>query len=151
MPGQLDELGAGSPTIFRPLRLAMTRRRFRVGAVRVYGIVVELVGGVRPRRGSKAWLMATVRSHRADNAVLFTFGKEPRGFVMPWASGSVPIAGLNVSTLQILIPVIGLALAAGLHLFSTKTRWGRAMLAVVQNPDAARLMGINVPLAISAA
>jgi branched-chain amino acid transport system permease protein len=28
---------------------------------------------------------------------------------------------------------------------------GKAMLAVVQNPDAARLMGINVPLTISAA
>ena len=67
----------------------------------------------------------------ADNTVLFTFGKEPRGFVMPWASGSVPIAGLNVSTLQILIPVVGLALAAGLHLFSRRTRLGKAMLAVV--------------------
>jgi branched-chain amino acid transport system permease protein len=119
----------------------------------LYGIVVELVA-VRPfaRRGSNAWLMATVAlGIIADNTVLFTFGKEPRGFVMPWAGGSVPIAGLNVSTLQILIPVIGLALAAGLHLFSTRTRLGKAMLAVVQNPDAARLMGINVPLAISAA
>jgi branched-chain amino acid transport system permease protein len=119
----------------------------------LYGIVVERVA-VRPfaQRGSNAWLMATVAlGIIADNTVLFTFGKEPRGFVMPWASGSVPIAGLNVSTLQILIPVIGLALAAGLHLFSRRTRLGKAMLAVVQNPDAARLMGINVPLAISAA
>ena len=119
----------------------------------LYGIVVERVA-VRPfaRRGSNAWLMATVAlGIVADNTVLFTFGKEPRGFVMPWAGGSVPIAGLNVSTLQILIPVIGLALAAALHLFSRRTRLGKAMLAVVQNPDAARLMGINVPLAISAA
>jgi branched-chain amino acid transport system permease protein len=126
---------------------------FALALCALYGIVVELVA-VRPfaRRGSSAWLMATVAlGIIADNTVLFTFGKEPRGFVMPWASGSVPIAGLNVSTLQILIPVIGLALAAGLHLFSTRTRLGKAMLAVVQNPDAARLMGINVPLAISAA
>src|SRR5216117_3866570 len=41
----------------------------------------------------------------ADNTVLFTFGKEPRGFVMAWAGGSLPVAGLNVSTLQIVIPV----------------------------------------------
>jgi branched-chain amino acid transport system permease protein len=119
----------------------------------LYGIVVELVA-VRPfaRRGSNAWLMATVAlGILADNTVLFTFGKEPRGFVMPWANASVPIGGLHVSMLQILIPVAGLGLAAALHLFSTRTRRGKALLAVVQNQDAARLMGINVPAAISGA
>ena len=119
----------------------------------LYGIVVELVA-VRPfaRRGSNAWLMATVAlGILADNTVLFTFGKEPRGFVMSWATGSVPLGGLNVSPLQIVIPVAGLGLAAALHLFSTGMKYGKAMLAVVQNRDAARLMGINVPLAISGA
>jgi branched-chain amino acid transport system permease protein len=119
----------------------------------LYGIIVELVA-VRPfaRRGSNAWLMATVAlGILADNTVLFTFGKEPRGFVMPWANASLPVGGLNVSMLQILIPVVGLSLAAALHLFSTRTRWGKAMLAVVQNRDAARLMGINVPAAIAGA
>jgi branched-chain amino acid transport system permease protein len=87
----------------------------------------------------------------ADNTVLFTFGKEPRGFAIPWASGSVQIAGINVSHLQLAIPAVGLLLAAGLHLFSRHTRYGKAMLAVVQNADAARLMGINVTLAISLA
>ena len=117
----------------------------------LYGILVEAIA-VRPfvRRGSSAWLMATVAlGIVADNAVLFTFGKEPRGF--PMLQGSVPVAGINVSWLQIAIPVVGLALAAGLHVFSTKTRLGKAMLAVVQNPDAARLMGINVPRAIALA
>lgn len=119
----------------------------------LYGVIVELVA-VRPfaRRGSNAWLMATVAlGIIADNTVLFTFGKEPRGFVMPWASASVPIAGLHVSTLQILIPLVGLALAAALHVFSKNTKSGKALLAVVQNADAARLMGINVALAVSAA
>jgi branched-chain amino acid transport system permease protein len=119
----------------------------------LYGVIVELVA-VRPfaRRGSNAWLMATVAlGIIADNTVLFTFGKEPRGFVMPWASASLSIAGLNVSTLQIAIPAIGLALAAALHVFSRHTKMGRALLAVVQNADAARLVGINVPLAISGA
>jgi len=117
----------------------------------LYGILVEAIA-VRPfvRRGSSAWLMATVAlGIVADNAVLFTFGKEPRGF--PMLPGSVPVAGINVSWLQMAIPVVGLALAAGLHVFSTKTRLGKAMLAVVQNPDAARLMGINVPRAIALA
>ena len=87
----------------------------------------------------------------ADNAVLFTFGKEPRGFQMPWAAGSFQLAGINISLLQILIPLVGLSLAGALHLFSNHSRSGKAMLAVVQNAEAARLMGINVPAAILAA
>lgn len=119
----------------------------------LYGVIVELVA-VRPfaRRGSSAWLMATVAlGIVADNTVLFTFGKEPRGFSLGIFQGSIEIAGIHVSWLQIAIPVVGIALAAGLHFFSRKTRYGKAMLAVVQNADAARLMGINVPLAIAAA
>src|SRR5262245_53863087 len=118
----------------------------------VYGLLVELLA-VRPfaRRGSNAWLMATVAlGIVADNSVLFTFGKEPRGFPMYFAGG-VTISGIHVSWLQLAIPLVGLALAAALSLFSRKTGYGKAMLAVVQNPDAARLMGINVPLVISAA
>ncbi|MGQ0654292.1 MAG: branched-chain amino acid ABC transporter permease [Betaproteobacteria bacterium] len=119
----------------------------------LYGVMVELLA-VRPfaRRGSSAWLMATVAlGILADNTVLFTFGKEPRGFTLAWAGGGVDIGGIHVTYLQLAIPAVGLALAAALQLFSRKTNLGKAMLAVVQNPDAARLMGINVPLAISLA
>ena len=119
----------------------------------LYGLVVELVA-VRPfaRRGSNAWLMATVAlGIIADNTVLFTFGKEPRGFVLPWASEGLTLLGIHVSKMQLAIPAFGLGLAAVLHWFARKTKYGKAMLAVVQNADAARLMGINVPLAIMAA
>jgi len=119
----------------------------------LYGVIVEWIA-VRPfvRRGSNAWLMATVAlGIVADNLVLFTFGKEPRGFVLPWATGSTQVLGVGVSPLQAVIPAIGLGLAAAMHLVSRRTRLGSALLAVVQNPDAARLVGINVPVAISAA
>jgi branched-chain amino acid transport system permease protein len=119
----------------------------------IYGLVVEFVA-VRPfaRRGSNAWLMATVAlGIIADNTVLFTFGKEPRGFVLPWASEGLTLLGIHVSKMQLAIPVVGLALAGTLHFIARRTRLGKAMLAVVQNADAARLMGINVPLAIMAA
>ncbi len=118
-----------------------------------YGALVEILA-VRPfvRRGSNAWLMATVAlGIVADNTVLFTFGKEPRGFQMSWTQGGLDVAGIHVSFLQILIPVIGISIAAILSLYSSKTRTGKAMLAVVQNPDAARLMGINVPVVICGA
>jgi len=117
----------------------------------LYGVLVELVA-VRPfaRRGSNAWLMATVAlGIVADNTVLFTFGKEPRGFPMP-VSGSLQLAGINLSYLQLAIPAVGLSLAAALHVFAKKFLYGKALQAVVQNPEAARLMGINVPLVICA-
>src|SRR5437763_13219796 len=118
-----------------------------------YGVLVERLA-VRPfaRRGSNAWLMATVAlGIVADNTVLFTFGKEPRGLALPWAAAATKVLGLRVSLLQLAIPIVGLALAASLHAFSRRTRLGKAALAVVQNADAARLMGINVPLVIMAA
>jgi len=119
----------------------------------LYGMLVELVA-VRPfaRRGSSAWLMATVAlGIVADNTVLFTFGKEPRGFVMAWATGGFDLGGVRVSWLQLVIPAVGLGLALALDRFSTRTLRGKAMLAVVQNPDAARLMGIDVGRVIAVA
>lgn len=116
----------------------------------VFGLIVELIA-IRPfaRRGSNAWLMSTVALGLVvDNIVLFTYGKEPRGFSLPFANASMQIGGVGVSPLQIAIPVVGLALAALLHFFSRNTRLGKAMLAVVQNRDAASLMGINVSLAV---
>ena len=121
----------------------------------LYGLVVEFVA-VRPfaRRGSDAWLMATVALGIVlDNLVLFTFGKEPRSLPSPLAQTPLNLGeiGLGLYPLQLLIPVVGLGLAGVLHLLSRRTRWGTGMLAVVQNPAAARLMGIPIRRAIALA
>ncbi len=121
----------------------------------LYGLVVERLA-VRPfaSRGSNAWLMSTVALGIVlDNLVMFTFGKEPRSLPSPLAQAPLEIGGLGLGVypLQLLIPLIGLALAAALHTLSRRTRWGVALLAVVQNPNAARLMGIPVRRAIMAA
>lgn len=121
----------------------------------LYGLLVERIA-VRPfvNRGSDAWLMATVALGIVlDNVVMFTFGKEPRS--LPSALAHTPLnigeLGLGVYPLQLLIPVLGIALAIALHVLSRRTRWGAAMLAVAQNRDAARLMGIPIRRAIAAA
>ena len=117
-------------------------------ACAAYGLVVEALA-VRPfvSRGSDAWLMATVALGIVlDNVAMFVFGKEPRSLSSPLAQTPLDLGGLGLSVypLQLLIPVVGLALAAALHLASRRTRWGTAMLAVVQNRAAARLMGIPI-------
>ena len=113
----------------------------------VYGLLIERFA-VRPfvQRGSDNWLMATVAvGIIVDNVMLFVFGKEPRSFPSVLAAKPIQIVeGAGVYPLQLLIPVVGLLLALALHLLSRRTRRGVAMLAVVQNPNAARLMGINV-------
>jgi branched-chain amino acid transport system permease protein len=87
-----------------------------------------------------------------ENAVLFTFGKDPRGFPTGVLTSTyVPVGGLKVQLLQLLIPPIGLLLAVALHLFFRRSHYGKALLAVVQNRDAARLMGINVERVVSGA
>ncbi|QUS36307.1 branched-chain amino acid ABC transporter permease [Falsirhodobacter algicola] len=119
----------------------------------VWSVVVERIA-VRPfvRRRSEAWLMATVAlGIILDNVVLFTFGREPRGLPATWlTSSTVDLLGVRVQLQQLLIPVVGLGLAFALSYFSRRTRHGLAMLAVVQNEGAARLMGINVGIAVSA-
>ncbi len=119
----------------------------------LYGCVVEFLA-VRPfvKRGSDAWLMATVALGIVlDNIFLFTFGKEPRSLASPLATTMYDVGDVRVSALQILIPIVGLALAAALHLVSRRTRYGTAMIAVVQNRDAARLMGIPIAAVVMAA
>ncbi|ESR23728.1 High-affinity branched-chain amino acid transport system permease protein LivH [Lutibaculum baratangense AMV1] len=123
-------------------------------ACTLWGVVVERVA-VRPfvRRGSDAWLMATVALGIViDNVVLFTFGRDPRGMpATPLVTDTFDLAGLRVQPQQVLIPIVGLGLAVALTVFSRRTRHGLAMMAVVQNQAAARLMGINVGMAVSGA
>jgi branched-chain amino acid transport system permease protein len=119
-----------------------------------YGLVVELLA-VRPfaSRGSNAWLMSTVALGIVlDNLVMHTFGKEPRSLPSPLVGSQISAGGvgLGVYALHLAIPAIGLAMAGALHLVSRRTRWGKALLAVAQNRDAARLMGIPIRRAIAA-
>jgi branched-chain amino acid transport system permease protein len=124
-----------------------------LGLCAVWGAIVERIA-VRPfvQRGSNAWLMATVALGIVlENVVLFTFGKDPRG--MPaglLTTNSVVVAGIRIQLLQLLIPVAGLLLAAAIQIFFQRFHYGKALLAVVQNKDAARLMGIGVERVVMA-
>ncbi|MCQ2030588.1 branched-chain amino acid ABC transporter permease [Stutzerimonas zhaodongensis] len=112
----------------------------------LYGLAVERFL-VRPfhSRGSEAWLMATVAAGiLVDNLAMFTFGKEPRQFTSELATTSVALFGSNISLLQMLIPLVGASIALALLLVRRYTRLGKVLEACVQNPAAARLMGIRV-------
>ena len=119
----------------------------------LFGLVVERAL-VRPfvARGSDAWLLATVAGGIVlDNTVLFTFGKEPRSLPSPLATKPVEILGTGIYPLQLVIPVVGVALAFAIRTVFRRTDLGRVLLAVAQNADAARLMGIDVRRTVACA
>lgn len=60
-------------------------------------------------------------------------------------------AGIHFKLSQLLVILVAIPLMAGLHFFIHSTRLGKAMRATAQNPDAARLMGIDVNTTIAAA
>jgi branched-chain amino acid transport system permease protein len=129
-----------------PLAVAMS-----LALCALFGLLVERAL-VRPfvERGSNGWLMATVAGGIVlDNVVLFTFGKEPRAFPSFLAQKPTELFGTGVFPLQLIIPLVGIGITIALQLAFHRTRLGKALLAVVQNKDAARLMGINVRLAIA--
>ncbi len=134
-------------TLAWPVLLAIL---IALAACAVWGWVVERFV-VRPftAQGSNAWLMATVAAGIVlENVVLFTYGKEPRGLPSALAQEPIMLGDLGVYPLQLLIPIVGLSIAWALHFISKRTKAGIAQLAVVQNPDAARLLGIDVRKAI---
>ena len=129
-----------------PLAVAMS-----LALCALFGLLVERAL-VRPfvERGSNGWLMATVAGGIVlDNVVLFTFGKEPRAFPSFLAQKPIELFGTGVFPLQLIIPLVGIGITIALQLAFHRTRLGKALLAVVQNKDAARLMGINVRFAVA--
>ena len=85
-----------------------------------------------------------------DNIILFTFGKEPRSLPSPFVENAIEFLGTGAYPLQLIIPVVGLAIALTLTLVTTRTTLGKAMLASVQRPEAARLVGVNTQAVIAA-
>ncbi len=119
----------------------------------VLGLAIERFV-VRPfvQRGSDLWLMATVAAGIVlENIVLFTFGKEPRSLSSSWADEAIVIFGAGAYPLQLVIPLAGIGIAFALTLVQRRTKLGKAMLATVQRPEAARLVGVNTRIVIASA
>ncbi len=62
----------------------------------------------------------------------------------------VSIAGVNITRGDLLAIAVTIPLVLGMTIFISRSRLGKAMRATAQDPDAARLMGINVDTTISA-
>jgi branched-chain amino acid transport system permease protein len=124
-----------------------------LAASAVFGLLVERVA-VRPffRAGSPVWLLSTIAlGIIAENVAMLTFGRDARAFPSTLALRPVFVLGAGVYPHELLLPVVGLALMAGVQLFYHRTFYGRQLKAVAWDMEAAALMGIHVPRAVATA
>lgn len=130
-----------------PMPLAAVAAILTLG---VFGLLLEQLA-VRPfvRRGSMAWVMSTLAvGIIAENLALLVFGKVPRGLPSELARQPVTIAGAGIYPLELLIPVVVLAVAVGARLFYGGTMLGRALRATAYDREASLAVGINVNLMV---
>lgn len=117
----------------------------------VFGLLVERIA-VRPFSvdGSNSWLLTTIAvGIIAENVAMLTFGKEVRAYPSPLVQTPIDILGFGVFPLELCTPVVGIAIAFLLRLIFTRTLWGKAFLAASENPDTAKIMGIDLEGAIA--
>jgi branched-chain amino acid transport system permease protein len=116
-------------------------------ATALLGIVIELVA-FRPIRARGGHFLAPVISTIGVSIVLQEvatklFGGEQVGFPHRMEPVVYRLGPITVSSVQLLILGVALALMAALHLFVTRTRIGMAMRATAESILTARLLGIN--------
>jgi branched-chain amino acid transport system permease protein len=79
-----------------------------------------------------------------QQAAKLEFGADAQPVPDILPDGVMRLAGVVISWRDVGVLAISAGLIVGLQLFITRTMTGRAMQAAAQNPDAARVLGINV-------
>ncbi len=128
-----------------------------VAGVSVFGVLVEKIL-IRPLRYSQLGvLMITLAIALVVEQTLFlTFGSEYRN-VPAFVDTKINIGGVDVAGQRLLTLVVAGVSISLLYLFIQRTRLGSAILAISQDADAAKYMGIpsdrifSLVMAISAA
>ena len=111
----------------------------------ILGIVVERVA-YKPLRGASSLsvlITAIGVSFLLQSSAQLIFGVDPERFPL-FNFTPIHIGELTIKTQTLIALVVGVIIMIALTVFVNKSKTGRAMLAVSEDRDAARLMGINV-------
>jgi branched-chain amino acid transport system permease protein len=79
-----------------------------------------------------------------QNLAMFAFSLDYRSVQPAYAGSSITIGGLIFPWIRVMVFVLAVTLAAGLHLFFKYTRPGQAIKATALNLEAAQLAGVKV-------
>jgi branched-chain amino acid transport system permease protein len=128
-----------------------------IAGVSLFGVIVEKIL-IRPLRYSQLGvLMITLAvSLVVEQALFLTFGSEYRN-VPAFIDTKISIGGVDVAGQRLLTLFVAVVAIGALYLFIQRTRLGSAILAISQDAEAAKYMGIpsdrifSLVMAISAA
>jgi branched-chain amino acid transport system permease protein len=116
----------------------------------VLGVVIERYS-LRPLRnvtGPMAMITTIGVSYILFNIILLGAGADTKNFPNPLPEIQFHIDGAVLDLRVVLIWVVSGGLMLGLWFFVQRSRIGKAMRATAQDPDAARMMGVDVDRAI---
>ena len=119
----------------------------------VLGVVIERLS-LRPLRGVKgpsAMITTIGVSYILFNLVLLFLGASSRNFPNPLPPLVFPIGGAVLRLREVLIWILSVTLMSALWVFTRRSRMGKAMRATAQDPEAARMMGVEVDRVIMTA
>ncbi len=119
----------------------------------VLGVGIERLS-LRPLRGVKgpsAMITTIGVSYILFNVVLLFLGADTKNYPNPLPPLTFAIGGAVLRLRELLIWVISLALMLGLYVFTRRSKMGKAMRATAQDPEAARMMGVEVDRVIMTA
>jgi branched-chain amino acid transport system permease protein len=116
-----------------------------------YGAAIERIAYRPLRNASKlAPLISAVGvSIILQNFIMLAQGKEYKNLPPVLPAEGISLFGANVSPVQLFILLGSISIMAGLHLFVSKTRLGKAMRATSQDRIMAGLVGIDINMVIS--
>lgn len=115
------------------------------------GVLIEKVAYKKLRKAPRisALITAIGMSLFLQNLALLIFKPEPRVMPVLISKTHVNIFGLSVPILTLVTILVSIGFMILLTVFVKKTKPGKAMRAVSQDQEAAKLMGINVNSVIS--
>jgi branched-chain amino acid transport system permease protein len=110
------------------------------------GVLIERLS-LRPLRDVKgpAAMITTIGvSYVLFNIILLTVGADSKNYPNPLPPIQWAIGDAVLRLREVLIWVIAVLLMLGLHFFVQRSKMGKAMRATAQDPEAARMMGVEV-------
>ena len=115
------------------------------------GMIIERIAYKPLRKASRITSLITAIgvSYLLQNGMIQLMGPQVRSFPQVIANKVYTVGPLSVNRIQLIIFGTTLCLMALLQLIIKRTKMGKAMRAVSIDPDAARLMGINVDTVIT--
>jgi branched-chain amino acid transport system permease protein len=79
-----------------------------------------------------------------ENIILIMLGSDSQAFPTPFHDANLRFSGLIVSIPQLICLILSVFIVFGISALLKKTRTGRALRSIAENPDVSTLLGVNV-------